>query len=542
MHKSAQKLSPKTKADMRIKLLILSLLLFLVNSQLIKPQNPGDSIFAGIKVHDINIHFYYTNYWDSLVYYYNLGTEIHIPADVILGDDTLENVGIRLKGQSSFNHPNNKKSIRLSFDEFESSLRWDGLKSIHLNNCYGDPTFMREKVYLDFCRDAGIVAPRANYARVFFNDTLYALYSLVEHVDKTFLSTRFGNKNGDLFKAVDAFGVGDTISDFKWFTSIPDSYYFRYELKTDESTTAWLQLVNFLDSLNNGVNTSAILPSYLNLDSFYTSIAGDIIFANLDSYINSGRNFYFYFNPATNKIEWIKWDVGLSFGCYSGGISNFENLSVTHVLNSSERPLFGKILTTNSLKNDYLYSLCTLNSSYFNTTKMFQHIDSIASVIRSYVYADSKKQYTNTQFEMNILSDLSVAGVGGTSRIPGLKSFLTARKNSINAQLTNLGINCTTDLEEEKASTIPNEYKLYQNYPNPFNPATTIKFDVPASGLVCLKVYNILGKEVKTLMNEYKNAGSYSVSFDAEGIASGVYLCQLKSGSTVLTKRMVLIK
>lgn len=527
---------------MRTKHVTSSLLFILMISEFAEAQNPGDEIFSGIKVHNINILFYYPNYWDSLLYFYNLGTEIHIPATVVLDEDTLQNVGVRLKGQSSFNHPNNKKSIRLSFDEFESSLRWDGLKGVHLNNCYGDPTFMREKIILDFCRDAGIAAPRANFAKVSFNDTLYAFYSMIEHVDKIFLNTRFGNKNGDLFKAVDAFGIGDTISDFKWYTSVPDSYYFRYELKTDGSATAWPQLINFLDSLNNNFNTASIMPSYLNLNNFYSSIAADIIFANLDSYINSGRNFYFYFNTATNKIDWIKWDVGLGFGCYSGGISNFENLSVTHVLNSSDRPLFGKIISTTSLKNDYLYSLCTLNSSYFNTAKMFQHIDSIASIIRTYIYADQRKQYTNTQFEMNILSDLSIAGVGGTSRIPGLKSFLTTRKNSINTQLTNLGINCTTSLEEAETNTIPQKFNLYQNYPNPFNPSTTIEYDIPNAGLVVLKVYNILGKEVRTLVNEYKDAGAYRVSFNTGELASGVYVYQITSGNSTLTKRMVLVK
>jgi hypothetical protein len=528
---------------MKLRLIIVCSLIVMIGvSSSVKAQNPGDNIFSGIQVHDVNILFDYTNYWDSLVYFYNLGTEIHIPATVILDGDTLVNVGVRLKGQSSYSHPNNKKSIRLSFDEFNSNLRWDGLKGVHLNNCYGDPTFMKEKVYLDFCRDAGIIAPRTNYAKVSFNDTLYAFYSLIEHVDKTFLNTRFGNKSGDFFKAVDAFGVGDTISDFKWYTSVPDSYYFRYELKTDGSATAWPQLVTFLDSLNNSSDLSTFFPDYVNLNNIYNSFAADIIFANLDSYINSGRNFYFYFNTATGKMEWIKWDVGLSFGCYSGGISNFENLSVAYILNSTQRPLFGKILSSPALKNEYLYSLCLLNSSHFITANLFQHIDSVANIIRSFVYADARKQYTNTQFEMNILSDLAIAGVGGTSRIPGLKSFLTARKNSINTQLTNLGINCTTEQEETESNSIPQEFNLSQNFPNPFNPATTIKYDIPASGLVILKVYNILGKEVRTLVNEYKSAGSYSVTFDAGDLASGVYMYQLISSNTTLTKRMVLIK
>lgn len=99
-------------------------------------------------------------------------------------------------------------------------------------------------------------------------------------------------------------------------------------MKTDGSLTAYPQLITLLDSLNNGSNLENSLPKFRNLNGFYNSIAADIIFTNLDSYINSGRNFYFYFNTATNKLEWVKWDVGLSFGDFSGGVSNFENLNV----------------------------------------------------------------------------------------------------------------------------------------------------------------------------------------------------------------------
>jgi len=90
---------------------------------------------------------------------------------------------------------------------------------------------------------------------------------------------------------------------------------------------------------------------------------------------------------------------------------------------------------------------------------------------------------------------------------------------------------------------IPSSFKLYQNYPNPFNPVTSIKFDLPKNTDITLKVYDISGKEVKSLLNEYKNAGSYSVNFDAGYLSSGVYFYQLKSGSKLLAARkMMLLK
>ena len=91
------------------------------------------------------------------------------------------------------------------------------------------------------------------------------------------------------------------------------------------------------------------------------------------------------------------------------------------------------------------------------------------------------------------------------------------------------------------SGTIQN-YKLYQNYPNPFNPTTVIKYSVPMASRVTLKVYNILGSEVATLVNGEKAVGNYSVTFNGSNLASGIYFYQLKAGSFVQTKKLVLMK
>ena len=92
------------------------------------------------------------------------------------------------------------------------------------------------------------------------------------------------------------------------------------------------------------------------------------------------------------------------------------------------------------------------------------------------------------------------------------------------------------------STTTPNNFELYQNYPNPFNPSTTINYQIPKGGMVIIKIYDILGREIKTLVNGYKPAGRYNVTFNAHNLASGVYIYQLKSGSFVASKKLVLIK
>jgi parallel beta-helix repeat protein len=89
---------------------------------------------------------------------------------------------------------------------------------------------------------------------------------------------------------------------------------------------------------------------------------------------------------------------------------------------------------------------------------------------------------------------------------------------------------------------VPANYALLTNYPNPFNPSTTINYQLPTTNYVTLKVYDILGREVKTLVNELQHAGTYSVNFDASKLASGVYFYQLRAGNFVSTKKMQVLK
>jgi hypothetical protein len=405
-------------------------------------QNPGDNIFSGIQIHTINIAFSQPYYWDSLTTYYAAGLEQYMAATVTVNGVAYDSVGVRLKGNSSYTHPNNKKSIRLAFDQYKSQ-KWDGEKGIHLNNCWEDPTFMREKIHLDLLRDAGIPGPRANYAQVSINDTAFAFYSMVEHVDKTFLTNHFANKTGDMFKAVDAFGGQDTLlSDFVWYGSDTSLYSLRYELKTDGSVTARPTLFAFIDSLNHTTTPATTLPTLIDMPALYRAMATDNLFANLDAYIGTGRNFYVYFQPTSNLMDWIIWDVGLSFGGLpSSGVSNVEGMSVTYVSDSTKRPLFGKILSTPALRKEYLMTLYGIDTTYFTQARLIPHIDSVANAIKTYVNADTRKMFTYAQFLSNISSDLTV----GASRKPGLKSFLALRTASVLSQLTALGIIGGTD-------------------------------------------------------------------------------------------------
>lgn len=147
--------------------------------------------------------------------------------------------------------------------------------------------------------------------------------------------------------------------------------------------------------------------------------------------------------------------------------------------------------------------------------------------------------------EINKPIDIIVAYVVGRGT-DALNSVHITRgfvQNAFTEYYSNFGT--TTGIDDENlSSTLPVDFKLYQNYPNPFNPSTTIKFSTPHSAFVTLKVYDIIGREVATLVDEVKEAGVYNSTFSTlhSAFSTGVYFYELRSGSHVESKKMMLIK
>ena len=109
------------------------------------------------------------------------------------------------------------------------------------------------------------------------------------------------------------------------------------------------------------------------------------------------------------------------------------------------------------------------------------------------------------------------------------------------------GVANTEELSLNNNFVIPDQYILHQNYPNPFNPVTTLRYDLPENSLVNITIYDMLGKKVKTLINQTQDAGYRSVIWNATNnygkpVSAGIYLYQIQSGEYISTKKMVLLK
>lgn len=499
-------------------LLLTALILFFKYSS---AQNAGDSLFGSSQVHTISLDFSQPSYWDSLTNYYTLDKDME--CDVTIDGQLVPSCGVKFKGNSSYNNPGQKKSFKVDIIEFVSGQKYDGLKKFNLNNCFKDPTFMREKLMLDFCRSKGIVAPRCTYANVYINGQLWGLYTIVEEVDNTFLEQTFGNKDGNLFK-------GDPSGDLRWMGSAPSNYYSKYELHTNSDVNDWSDLVRLIDKLNNS-SAAQLRDSLDNVLRTYEYAAAwtvSSLFANLDSYVGSGHNYYIYHNTADDKFHWIVWDVHKAIGNFSMSMTvpQIEVMSL-YYLPSQSRPLNQKMIHNSYYKGMLTYIACEYVQRGFTAAELFPKIDSIAGAIRAHVYADPKKTYSNQQFEENINNNISVPTPGGSGTVAGLKSFITNRRSALLNQLTAIG--CYTPVETT------DHVESISIYPNPFTEDISITSTFGRE--ISLKLYTVQGSALAAFTLETGQAKLLATG--SFYLQPGIYLLEVVSGESRVMKRIV---
>lgn len=307
-----------------------TLFFFLISQFFLSKQvhAQGEQVFDNATTHEIYLTFSDTNFWTTLTNNYdnNYPNIPYIMANAVIDGEAVDSIGVRLKGFSSYFIETPKKSIKLDFNEFVKGKKYDGLKKLNLNNGEGDPAILRDKLSYDILRESGVSAPRTSYARVYLNGSYWGLYLLVEQVDKTFLQDNFGSDQGNLFK-----NMGFTRLD--WEGRDTALYQQNFELKTKPRAGAWDRFVNFVDVLNNSSNTDfkTEISQVFDVELYLKVLAVDIATSNWDSYLEHGRNFYVYENPASKKFQWIPWDYNLSMGgtfSSAGGTDTFPPDSI----------------------------------------------------------------------------------------------------------------------------------------------------------------------------------------------------------------------
>lgn len=394
----------------------------------------SDQFFDDTKVQEIRLYFTDSNWYNTLYQAHaNDASDPYFPVTFKYGDTVLDNVGVRFKGNASFRRSQSvKKSFKFDFNVYNEDTTFLGLKKLNLNNGDLQPTFLPEKMFLDFASKY-IAAMRAVYCRLYVNDVYYGLYIAVEQPDKTMMENRFGGtEDGNLYEA------GESNATLSYLGTSAASYQKLYELKTNEDINDYSGLIEFLDVLNNTASSSlpAKLEPICDVENMLYGIALNILFVNLDSYAGSASEFYLYDRSDTGQFIHIHWDLNESFGTTGDGspkITTPAKLDPFYLPTSSStggamggstgRPLMSKLWAVDSYKRTYLRMLARMLRDGFNTTAMTTRATELANLIRSDVYADNNKLYTNAQFESGLNSSVS----SGQVTLLGVLQFVKDR-------------------------------------------------------------------------------------------------------------------
>jgi len=426
----------KTLSIKPLCLLILSIVLSVLTSGTSFSQD-----FYDIDdIQTIEIVFTQSN-WDEILDLEKAGDNNYTEAEsVTINGETFNQVGVKYKGNSSYNANFDKNPFHIELDTYVDQ-DYQGYKDIKLANVYFDPSFVRETVsyaiagqYMD--------APKANYANVYVNGVLIGLYTNTEAITKTFVDAKFGSKSNAFFSCSPPNGAGPGSSDYPnldYLGTNISNYENAYEIKSDDDNDPsvaiahWNDLIALTDILNNDITN---IESVLDVDRALWMLAFDNVMVNIDSYIGQFKQNYYLYQTDAGLFNSVIWDLNMSFGTFSqtgsgggpggGGLNTTtEKAEMDHLLhdNSSDFPLVKELLAIPRYKKMYLAHFKTILTENITNSNYLTMANDYQNLIDAAVQADFNKFYTYAQFSGNINTDYNL----GMNTAPGLTNLMNAR-------------------------------------------------------------------------------------------------------------------
>lgn len=391
----------------------------------------GSSLAQGFydrsTVQKIEIFFGFSD-WDTQLDALATTTEDYLLADSVrINGTTFDSVGVKYKGNSSYNQNNNKNPIHIELDYVHGSYDYQGYTDIKLQNGYQDPSMIREVLgyaileqYMD--------CPKANFANVYINGTLRGVYSNAESINSKFNGEHYYTSDGSFFKCNPIGGAGPGASvnpDLKYLGTDSSLYANGYELKSDYG---WNDLVDLINTLNN--NFTAI-ESKLDLDRAIWMLAYNNVLVNLDSYSGAFRQNYYLYKDLNDRFVPTVWDLNMSFAGFPGGPTQGQSYTATTLdpfsnSTSANHPLIQKIIANPMYKRMYMAHLRTIVQEIFASGDYLTTANTLRTTIDASVQADPYKFYTYTQFQNGMTTSVTGGGPGGTST-PGIQQLMDAR-------------------------------------------------------------------------------------------------------------------
>jgi hypothetical protein len=398
---------------------------------------PAHMAFDQDAVHEIKLTFAQSDYWEQLTKNYE-GNEDDVPyltASLEWGTYKFDSVGVRFKGNSSYNGARNskKKPFRIKLNEFTKGQKIDGEASFSLSNGWNDPSFVREKAYYELAASAGLKAPRSTFAALYINGEYWGLYMLTEVVNGDWLKNFLGKgeDTGNLYKS----NIG---ASFAYLGEDSAKYKEFFEKQSNEDADDWTDLIAFTKTLNETPldKLKTTLDPILDVDSVLLALAIDNLTANLDSYVGMGQNYYIYKRPSDSRWMWIPWDPSLAFGGLAFGLSTeqMKTMSLEWVTSNEQgagfgqgqaaasnavRPLATRLWQVPEYKTRYREIYRQLVEKVFFPDIAVARMNALRDMIRPWVGKDANKLVTMDLFEQAMTTDTTgtmgfAPGDGGT--------------------------------------------------------------------------------------------------------------------------------
>ena len=405
-------------------ILLLLIVSFNANSQTFYNENT---------IQDIRIVFSQSN-WDALLDTAEASDAYISAQSVTINGVMYNNVGVKYKGNSSYNPNQAKNPFHIELDTYVVDQNYQGYTDIKLNNVIFDPTFVRETVSYSVLRKY-MHAPLSNYANVYVNGTLIGLYTNVESVSKKFVSNHFGSNNNAFFDCSPPAGAGPqttNLPNLSYLGTNSVSYESAYGMK---SVAGWDDLINLTNTLSNNITN---IETILDVDRALWMLVYDNLFVNLDSYIGKFKQNYYLYKDDNGRFNPIVWDLNMSFGTFGdsgtgGQLTTASKKTFSHITHSTDAawPLVQKLLGVPRYKKMYLAHYATMLSENITTPSYLTTAQTYQTLISSSVTADTNKFYTTAQFTSNLgTTDVNL----GMNVASGLTGLMTGRNTHLLSQ------------------------------------------------------------------------------------------------------------
>jgi hypothetical protein len=411
---------------MKKKLLALYLLFSVFGIQ-------AQSFYDETAIQEIRINFSQPD-WETLLNTEQQTTQNYIPAEsVVINGTVFNNVGVKYKGNSSFEPFLPKNPFHIELDTYQNQ-DYQGYTDIKLSNVVFDPSFIRETLSYSMLRNY-MAAPEANYANVYVNNNLIGLYTNVESVSKKFVKKHFYSDTNAFFDCSPVEGAGnqplqDLPALIYWGPNV-DTYDLAYRMKSE---TGWEDLITLINTLNNN---TANIESHLDVDRVLWMHAFNNIMVNLDSYIGVFNQNYYLYKDDNGRFNPVIWDLNMSLGVFADlGTFVLPNTTAKKQMNHLQHmgdntfPLLAKLLAIPKYKKMYLAHYNTILQEQFVGNAYLPKAQQLRSLITASVQNDPNKLNSFAAYQQNLNNDVTtnfgLVAPGITNIISGRTTFLTA--------------------------------------------------------------------------------------------------------------------